>query len=246
MTDYKQIIIAFLATIVLIAGLAGWTAYRNGESVDLFKDTSPLENVEIPLSPDAATQQTPPTNDAMTPNAQQQSQTSPTPMKNQKALFETTEGTFTIELFNEQMPITAGNFEKLAGSGYYDGTKFHRIIDGFMVQGGDPNTKSDDTSKYGTGGPGYAIQDEFVQGMSNVRGTISMANSGPNTGGSQFFINLVDNTFLDFDKSQGGKHPVFGRVVEGMDIVDKIAKQPKNQRDVPLTPIVVKSVKIVE
>ena len=138
-------------------------------------------------------------------------------------VFQTNHGNITIELYSKQMPITAGNFEKLVGEGFYDGVIFHRIIDGFMLQGGDPTGT-------GSGGPGYNIRDEFTNaGLDqNNRGTLSMANSGPNTGGSQFFINLVDNNFLD------GKHPVFGKVVEGMDIVDKIAKVQTDAQDRPL------------
>jgi peptidylprolyl isomerase len=109
------------------------------------------------------------------------------------------------------MPITAGNFETLVQKGYYNGVIFHRVIDGFMIQGGDP-------AGTGRGGPGYVIPDEFSLNNRNDRGTISMANAGPNTGGSQFFINLVNNNYLD------KKHPVFGKVVEGMDVVDTIAK----------------------
>jgi len=136
--------------------------------------------------------------------------------------LETTEGNIVIQLYSE-MPITAGNFQTLASKGFYDGIIFHRIIDGFMIQGGDP-------SGTGSGGPGYEIKDEFTgTGLDeNNRGTISMANAGPNTGGSQFFINLVDNNFLD------GKHPVFGKVVDGMDVVDKIAKVETNSQDKPL------------
>ena len=111
------------------------------------------------------------------------------------------------------MPITTGNFETLVNKGYYNNVIFHRVILGFMLQGGDPTGT-------GRGGPGYTIKDEFGVGNRNDRGTISMANSGPNTGGSQFFINLVNNNYLDT------KHPVFGKVVEGMDVVDKIAKVP--------------------
>lgn len=126
------------------------------------------------------------------------------------------------------MPVTAGNFEKLVSEGFYDGIIFHRVIRSFMVQAGCPNGT-------GTGGPGYNIKDEFVKGHSNLRGTISMANTGmPDTGGSQFFINLVDNTYLDWDNSQTpSKHPVFGEVVEGMDVVDKIAMQPVDRMDRP-------------
>jgi len=146
-------------------------------------------------------------------------------------LVETTYGNFKIELFLEKSPITAGNFRDLVEKGFYDGTKFHRVIKDFMIQGGDPLSKNDTmTRAWGTGGPGYAIKDEFIKGLSNKRGTLSMANSGPNSGGSQFFINVVNNTFLDWDKEPfNSKHPVFGKVIEGMEIVDKIV----NTKTVP-------------
>jgi peptidylprolyl isomerase len=167
-------------------------------------------------------------------------------MTNPIATFETTQGTFKLELFQDQMPITAGNFAKLAGEGYYDGIKFHRVISGFMVQGGDPLTKEDSKrSMWGTGGPGYAIEDEFVEGLSNVPGTISMANSGPNSGGSQFFINLVDNSFLDFNKPpMQSKHPVFGKIVEGMDVINKIAAVPTQPGDQPVEDVVIEKLTI--
>jgi peptidylprolyl isomerase len=165
------------------------------------------------------------------------------------AVLNTSKGVIEIELYNDYMPITAGNFAKLAKEGFYNGTKFHRVIEGFMIQGGDPNTKTDEVLKYGTGGPGYAIPDEFVKGdnLTNVRGTISMANSGPNRGGSQFFINLVDNVGLDYDKPpMQSSHPVFGRIVKGMDIVDAIGMTETNQNDLPVEPIVIESVEIRE
>jgi len=137
-----------------------------------------------------------------------------------KVLLKTTEGDIIIEL-DKNMPITTKNFEKLVKEKYYDGIIFHRVIDGFMIQGGDPTGT-------GTGGPGYTIKDEFTENNKNNRGTISMANAGPDTGGSQFFINLVNNNFLD------AKHPVFGKVVEGMDIVDKIGKSQADINDKPL------------
>ncbi len=140
------------------------------------------------------------------------------------AIFETTMGTFKVQLDEENMPITAGNFIKLAQKGFYDGTIFHRVIDNFMIQGGDPTGT-------GMGGPGYSIKDEFSMDNHNKKGTISMANAGPNTGGSQFFINLVDNLYLD------GKHPVFGKVVEGMEVVQKIGKAKTNKNDRPLIDI---------
>lgn len=166
---------------------------------------------------------------------------------NPVAVFTTTMGVVEIELFEDTMPITAGNFKKLVSEGFYNGTKFHRVIDGFMIQGGDPISKTDEVMRYGTGNPGYAIPDEHIKGeyLSNVRGTISMANSGPNSGGSQFFINLVDNIGLDFDKEPAAsKHPVFGRVLSGMEVVDAVAKVETNPRDVPVEPIVVEKVEI--
>lgn len=140
-----------------------------------------------------------------------------------KVLLETTMGNIVIELRSD-MPITAGNFEKLVKEGYYDGVIFHRVIPNFMIQGGDPTGT-------GMGGPGYAIKDEFSSTNFNKRGTISMANAGPNTGGSQFFINVVDNNFLD------SKHPVFGNVTEGMDVVDEIVNTPTDESDRPLTEV---------
>ncbi|MDD4331120.1 MAG: peptidylprolyl isomerase [Methanosarcinaceae archaeon] len=143
--------------------------------------------------------------------------------KGKKVLMQTTMGDIKIELFDE-MPITAGNFAKLVSEGFYDGTIFHRVIARFMIQGGDPT---------GTGmcGPGYAIPDEFTPQNRNEKGTISMANAGPNTGGSQFFINLVNNVHLN------RAHPVFGKVVEGMDVVEKIGKTKTDRQDRPKTEI---------
>ena len=158
-------------------------------------------------------------------------------MKNRIAVFETNMGTFKLELLESQMPITTKNFIDLAEKGFYDNTKFHRVIDGFMIQGGDPLSKNASMkARWGTGGPGYKIKDEFVKGLSNVRGTIAMANSGPNTGGSQFFINVVDNTFLD------GKHPVFGKVVDGMDVVDEIVSTQTDNQDKPVQDVIVEKV----
>lgn len=148
-----------------------------------------------------------------------------------KVLLKTSMGDITIQLYDD-MPITSGNFKKLVENGFYDGTIFHRVIDGFMIQGGDPTGT-------GSGGPGYTIKDEFTNRNRNDRGTIAMANAGPNTGGSQFFINLVDNNYLD------KAHPVFGKVIEGMDIVDKIGKVKKDFRDKPLKDVKILSAKVI-
>jgi len=135
-------------------------------------------------------------------------------------IMKTTLGEIVLEL-NDNMPITTGNFLKLVKKGFYNGLAFHRVIKRFMIQGGCP--KGD-----GTGGPGYKIKDEFLPGNRNVKGTISMANAGPNTGGSQFFINLVDNHHLD------QAHPVFGRVVKGMDVVEKLGNVKTGHGDKPV------------
>lgn len=144
--------------------------------------------------------------------------------------LETTMGTIKIAL-DPNMPITAGNFETLIQKGFYNNVIFHRVINGFMIQGGDPTGT-------GRGGPGYTIRDEFPPGNKNDRGTISMANAGPNTGGSQFFINLVNNNFLD------GKHPAFGHVIEGMDVVDKIGKTKTGPGDRPVRDVVISRAEI--
>ena len=160
-------------------------------------------------------------------------------MENRTAVIETNLGTIEIELFEDKMPITTKNFIDLAEKGFYDGTKFHRVIAGFMIQGGDPLSKDDSMkARWGTGGPGYTIKDEFAESLSNVKGTISMANAGPNTGGSQFFINLVPNTPLD------SKHPVFGKVVKGMNIVEKIGIVATAPGDKPIEDVVLERVKI--
>ena len=182
----------------------------------------------------------------MTENNNPEPAANPAEAKNLKVVLKTNMGDITLELYMDKTPKTSGNFIKLAESGFYDGTKFHRVIEGFMIQGGDPASKENDASLYGRGGPGYTIEDEFVAGLSNVRGTIAMANTGaPNSGGSQFFINLVDNIGLDFDKPpMTSSHPVFGRVVDGMDVIDAIGKIPTESGDVPINPVVIEKITI--
>jgi peptidylprolyl isomerase len=149
-----------------------------------------------------------------------------------KVLLHTSMGDITIALRND-MPITTGNFKKLVQQGTYNGTIFHRVINGFMIQGGDPTGT-------GYGDPSIPeIKDEFTKTNRNDRGTISMANAGPNTGSSQFFINVVNNNFLD------SKHPAFGKVVSGMDIVDKIVKAPTSSNDKPRTNVTIINASIV-
>ena len=153
-----------------------------------------------------------------------------------KATLKTNKGDIVIEL-NPNTPNTTANFVKLAKAGFYDGTKFHRVIEGFMNQGGDPLSKNDAiANQWGTGGPGYQFADEIGPNNSNAAGTISMANAGPNTNGSQFFINVADNNFLD------PKHTVFGKVVTGMDVVMAINTADTDANDRPLSPIVIQSI----
>ena len=161
-------------------------------------------------------------------------------MANPTATLETSLGTFTVELFTDQMPITAGNFLKLAKSGFYDGLHFHRVIAGFMCQFGCPHSKDPNSSRAGTGdSPFGAIKDEHPANakISNEPGTLSMANAGANSGSSQFFINTKHNAFLDFFSPGASKHPVFGRVVTSMDVVTKIESTPAAAGDRPRTPV---------
>ena len=166
------------------------------------------------------------------------------------AKMQTSKGVIVLRLFYKRAPLTVSNFVGLAEGSkewkdpvtgkarktrYYDGLSFHRVIKDFMIQGGDPTGT-------GTGGPGYEIKDEFTESDldKNNRGTLSMANAGPNTGGSQFFINLVDNNFLD------GRHPVFGKVTKGIDIVDKIANVQTGAGDKPLEDVKIITASIIE
>ena len=157
-----------------------------------------------------------------------------------KVILHTTMGDIVIKM-HEDMPITTGNFVKLAKQGFYDGTIFHRVICDFMIQGGDPEGT-------GCGGPGYTIEDEFGHGHSNKPGFVSMANTGqPHSGGSQFFINTNDNGYLDKEKtSTPYAHPVFGEVIEGMDVVDKIQRVKTDFRDRPLQDVVINKAEVIE
>lgn len=153
---------------------------------------------------------------------------------NRKVKFTTTLGDFTAELFEDKAPKTAGNFIALVEKGFYDGIIFHRVIDDFMIQGGD-------LTGTGMGGPGYEIDDEFGPGLRHdSEGILSMANAGPNTGGSQFFITLVPTPWLD------GHHAIFGRITEGMDVVHKIGSTPTDYADRPLKDVVMTRVEIVK
>ena len=150
-------------------------------------------------------------------------------MIQQTAVVETSMGMFTIELFAEKAPMTVKNFLKLAKDGFYDGLLFHRVIKGFMIQGGCPEGT-------GRGGPGYTIKDEFHPDLHHEKGALSMANAGPNTGGSQFFITVAETSWLD------GRHAVFGRIIKGMDIVEAISQVDTDRHDRPKKAITITTI----
>lgn len=238
--DSRNIALSVLASAALVVLFGLWVAYKNGELRMPF--TQHIDTHEFPRALGDGRETL---SDSRTAPTMHEKHNEENPV----VVLATTHGDVTLELYRDSMPVTAGNFLELASRGFYDGTKFHRVINGFMIQGGDPNSKTDNQQTYGTGGPGYAIEDEHVSAdhLSNVRGTISMANSGPNSGGSQFFINLVDNTGLDFDKEPlSSKHPVFGRVISGMDVVDAIARVPVGARDIPTEAVVITNVTVTQ
>lgn len=162
-------------------------------------------------------------------------------MANPTATFETSEGTFTAEIYLDQMPITAGNFIALAKQGFYDGLHFHRVIKDFMIQFGCEFSRDPKSGRCGTGGsPLGRLKDEHPPAFkaSNEIGTLSMANTGaPNSGGAQFFINTKHNAFLDWFSPGQSKHPVFGKVTDGMDVVRAIESTPTDANDRPRTPV---------
>lgn len=157
-----------------------------------------------------------------------------TTMANTKVMFETSMGNIVIQLYDDKAPITTDNFKKLVKEGFYDGTIFHRVIDEFMIQGGDPTGS-------GMGGPGYTIDDEFHPDLKHSKaGILSMANAGPNTGGSQFFLTVAPTPWLD------GKHAVFGEVIEGLDVAIAISEVSRNARDKPLEDVTITKAYIME
>lgn len=231
MKGLKLIIITILASALVLGLLIYWQSNTGANNVEL--DLSSSEEVSGPLTAPEQRVINPVTTSDM----------------NRTAVITTNMGVIELELFEDQMPITTANFIELAESGFYNQTKFHRVIPNFMIQGGDPNSKGNNEAIYGTGGPSKNVPDEFVEGelLTNTRGTIAMANTGqPNSGGSQWFINLVDNTGLDFNKEPLiSKHPVFGRVINGMDVVDAIGQAETKARDIPVSPIIIESIEIV-
>lgn len=230
----KENIILGLVGLVML-GVGGWLIFANidrgGAGIEVAGDQynqNADESIALPV------EQAPPVEQIIS--------TSTTDNKTENnakimtATLHTSMGDITIE-FNPETPNTAANFVKLAESGFYDGTKFHRVIAGFMSQGGDPLSKDDSKMQmWGTGGPGYKFADEITASNSNDIGTIAMANSGPNTNGSQFFINAANNSFLNT------KHTVFGKVVAGLDVAAAINAVPVGPNDRPIEAVVIKSV----
>lgn len=154
--------------------------------------------------------------------------------ENRKIKFTTNKGVFVAEMFEDKAPLTTKNFIELVAKGFYDGIIFHRVIDGFMIQGGDPTGS-------GMGGPGYKIKDEFGEGLKHDdEGILSMANAGPNTGGSQFFITLAPTPWLN------GHHAIFGKVVEGMDVIRLIGVVPTDFRDRPREAVTMEKVEVLK
>jgi peptidyl-prolyl cis-trans isomerase B (cyclophilin B) len=169
------------------------------------------------------------------------SESNPAPAGEEIAVMQTNLGTITLKFFPELAPKHVESFKKLARSGYFDGTKFHRVIPGFMIQGGDPNSKSDDRSRHGTGGPGYTVPAEF-NSTPHDRGILSAARtSDPNSAGSQFFLMVARAPHLD------NQYTVYGQVIEGMDVIDKIVALPRDSRDNPKpeNPAIIEKVTIV-
>ena len=212
---------------LIYVGYYSWSMKKAPETPQATQVAESLETVETPKS--QVEESSPITDDTILTMEQKLNLPKPE-MKidvNKKylVLMQTSEGDITIQLNPKDAPVTVNNFVYLANMGFYNGLTFHRVIEGFMIQGGDPLGS-------GAGGPGYNFEDEISANNKNVRGSISMANAGPNTNGSQFFINQVDNNFLDT------KHTVFGNVTSGLVVVDKIAKMA-NQ-----SPAVINTVKI--
>ncbi len=203
--------------------------------------TNTLASTDIPLAQNLVGTTTTATPSVTAPQGDVSSATQNTNNTNQQkimsATLHTNKGDITIEFDPTVAPNAVASFIKLAGSGFYDGTKFHRVIKGFMDQGGDPLSKDDSQeARWGTGGPGYQFADEIGPTSKNNLGTVAMANSGPNTNGSQFFINTVNNNFLD------GKYTVFGRVTAGMDVAEAINNVPTDSSDRPLNPVIITSI----
>jgi len=227
MTDNKKYI--SIAVVIVVIGLGVWLYMRGSSS-----NNNQAANQTPPAIQPVVT--TPVTAPSTTTNQNNQA-------KIMTATIITNKGDITVELFQKDAPNTVANFEKLAGSGFYDGIKFHRVISGFMIQGGDPLTK-DNTKQglWGTGGPGYQFADEIdpnstLYKAGYLKGTLAMANSGPNTNGSQFFIMAADYPLPPL-------YTIFGKVDSGQSVVDAIDAVKTDQNDRPIDPVIINSITI--
>ena len=224
--------VVLFVSLLLVGSL--WYFSTNSPSID--PSTTSTSTLEVPVSATTTTSVSSLDSAKSTQATATTTQMDPN-KKYMYATLHTNKGDIEIQFNATQTPNTVANFIKLAATGFYDGVKFHRVIKGFMIQGGDPLTKDDSQmARWGTGGPGYSFDDELTPGNKNDVGTIAMANSGPNTNGSQFFINVANNNFLDT------KHVVFGKVVKGMDVVMAMSEVKTATSDRPVDPIVINSV----
>ncbi|MCR4280690.1 MAG: peptidylprolyl isomerase [Candidatus Komeilibacteria bacterium] len=218
--------ILFAAVLIILAGCGVNTTDKTEVS-----NTANKKNSNIPIM------QTPPTNTNQLVRPEDQ------PVLHDKysgAIIKTNRGDIEVEFYNEKSPLTVNNFLYLSQAGFYDNTKFHRVIKDFMIQGGDPNSKGDNPAIYGRGGPGYSFFDE-LNDEKLVEGSLAMANAGPGTNGSQFFIVTAESTpWLD------GLHTNFGKVIKGMEVVTAIEQSKTGAGDLPADPIIITDIELVE
>jgi cyclophilin family peptidyl-prolyl cis-trans isomerase len=226
------------ALIIVFIGIGIWAA--TGSNKDPFSGKNAegvvkkefLNDGKTPASEGTKTGENPVNNASAVPPAESEIN-----KKLMNATMKTSLGEIKLEIYGDKTPITAANFVKLAETGFYNGVKFHRVIKGFMIQGGDPLTKDDSQkASWGTGGPGYQFADEKFTGDYS-RGVLAMANAGPNTNGSQFFI-------MHQDYRLSPNYVIFGKVTAGMDTVDKIAELPVGDKDCPIIPPVIESITV--
>lgn len=221
---------AFIGVLVFVASLFAFSIIRSAERMNFASDDM-IKESSVPQQTASVQQSTMST----IPDNTIAGITDITSVS--QATLHTSKGDITVAFFSEEAPLTVKNFITLANRGFYDGTRFHRVIKEFMIQGGDPLSKDDAlAARWGTGGPGYAFADE-INNKKLVKGALAMANAGPNTNGSQFFIVTADETpWLD------GKHTVFGNVVAGMDVVMAIEGVSTGASDRPLVPVTIESI----
>jgi cyclophilin family peptidyl-prolyl cis-trans isomerase len=225
----KKLLIS--CVIIILVGVGIWYAVsRTPEPAE----TTESQSEVTPVTPSIVEETTDSTSSPQAPITNTKTET-----KTMTATIKTSMGDITVEFFPNIAPNAVANFEKLAKAGFYDNVKFHRVIKDFMIQAGDPLSKDDNKmAMWGTGGPGYKFADEITAESKNDLGTLAMANSGPNTNGSQFYINAKANNFLD------GKYVVFGKVTKGLDIVLAIDNVKTGENDRPVTPVVIKSISL--